>query len=58
MPENCDRLCLIGGLGRLYRDRLGPRFRPLVREPLGDALHGAVMLAAARFGRKELRRHG
>ena len=53
MPQDCDRLCLLGGLAGRYRSGLGERYRALLREPLGDALDGALALALQRFGRKE-----
>lgn len=58
MPPDCDRLCLLGGLARLYEPFLGPRFRKLVKEPRGDALQGALGLALQRFHGAEARRHG
>jgi glucosamine kinase len=42
-------LCLLGGLAPLYASRLSQRFRRLLREPLGDALSGAVRMAARAF---------
>jgi glucosamine kinase len=57
MPPTCDRLCLLGGLAKGYELHLGPRFRKLVKEPLGDALEGALGLAMRRFRAKE-RHHG
>jgi glucosamine kinase len=57
MPPDCDRLCLLGGLARLYQPFLGPRFRKLVKEPFGDALQGALGLALQRFRRTEVRAH-
>ncbi len=58
MPSDCDRLCMLGGLGRRYESRLSGRYRTLLREPLGDALQGAVSLAAHRFGAVGSSRHG
>jgi glucosamine kinase len=58
MPPDCDRLCLLGGLARLYQPFLGPRFRNLVKEPSGDALQGALELALQRFRRTEAHAHG
>lgn len=45
-----DALCLLGGLGPLFAPKLSPRFRALLRPALGDALSGAVAMAARRFG--------
>ncbi|MGB3643789.1 MAG: N-acetylglucosamine kinase [Mesorhizobium sp.] len=42
-------LCLLGGLAPLYAPRLSERFCGLLREPLGDALSGAVRMAARAF---------
>lgn len=43
-------LCLLGGLSGLYAPLLAPRYRTLLREPQGDALSGAVRMAARVFG--------
>jgi len=43
-------LCLLGGLAPLYAPRLSADFQPLLREPLQDALGGAVAMAARLFG--------
>ena len=43
------QLCLLGGLAPVYAARLEAPFRTLLREPLGDALQGAVSMAAARL---------
>lgn len=45
VPPVCNRLCMLGGLGPLYARRLSERFQSRLREPLGDALDGAVRLA-------------
>lgn len=45
-----DVLCLLGGLASLYAPLLAPRYRTLLREPQGDALVGAVRMAARYFG--------
>lgn len=58
MPPACDRLCLLGGLAKSYEPHLGPRFRRVVKTPLGDALDGALALAVQRFRLEETRRHG
>jgi glucosamine kinase len=41
----CRTVCLLGGLGGLYRRWLGERYQGLITEPKGDALRGAVALA-------------
>jgi glucosamine kinase len=43
-------ICLLGGLGPTYATRLGARYRALLVPARGDALDGAVMMAAARAG--------
>jgi glucosamine kinase len=58
MSPTCDRLCLLGGLAKGYEPHLGPRFRRLIKAPLGDALDGALALAVRRFHPEEARRHG
>lgn len=45
-----DVLCLLGGLAGFYAPLLAARYQPLLREPRGDALLGAVRMAARRFG--------
>ncbi len=45
----CKVLCLMGGLAPLYRERIEPRFRAMLREPKADALTGAVQLAVDQF---------
>lgn len=57
-PGDCDRLCLLGGLARRYQNRLGERYRAILKEPLGDALQGAVSLALQSFGAVGARAHG
>jgi glucosamine kinase len=42
-------LCLLGGLASLYAPRLSVRYQTLLREPLGDALSGAVQMAVRAF---------
>jgi glucosamine kinase len=58
MAPDCSRLCLLGGLAHKYESRLSERYRALVREPLGDALQGAVALAVSRFSARETARDG
>ncbi|WP_395448763.1 BadF/BadG/BcrA/BcrD ATPase family protein [Aminobacter sp. UC22_36] len=45
-----ERLCLLGGLAGLYAPLLSKRYRAIIHPPLQDALGGAVMMAAKRFG--------
>ncbi|KAA3441629.1 N-acetylglucosamine kinase [Mesorhizobium sp. SARCC-RB16n] len=49
-------LCLLGGLAPLYAPRLSARYRALLKEPLDDALGGAVQMAARLFARTEAAR--
>ncbi len=44
-----DRLCLLGGIGRLFQPWLAVRHESRVEEPAADALTGAVRLAVKRF---------
>ena len=53
LPPGCDRLCLLGGLAGPYRKSLTARYQALLREPIGDALDGAVALALQRFRQTE-----
>lgn len=46
-----ERLCLLGGLTGLYAPLLSGRYRKIMHAPLQDALGGAVMMAAKRFGK-------
>jgi glucosamine kinase len=48
-PADDAPLCLLGGLAPLYAPRLSDRYRKLLREPLGDALSGAVRMAVRAF---------
>lgn len=45
-------ICMLGGLGEVYRDLLSERFRIRVRPPRGDAASGALALAVKHFGDK------
>jgi glucosamine kinase len=51
MPENCERICLLGGLAPSYSKRLEGRFQHLLKPPRADALHGALTLARKSFAR-------
>ena len=42
--------CLMGGVAPRMREWLAPSVRARLREPLGDALDGAVLLARTRAG--------
>ncbi|WP_027052842.1 N-acetylglucosamine kinase [Mesorhizobium erdmanii] len=45
-------LCLLGGLAPLYAPRLSARYNALLKEPLDDALGGAVQMAVRLFTRQ------
>lgn len=51
--KESEPLCLLGGLAPLYATRLSPNYRARLRQPLQDALGGAVSMAARRFASKE-----
>lgn len=50
VPSAADRLCVLGGVGKRYAPQLAARYRAILKEPLGDALQGALNLAVARYG--------
>lgn len=52
ISDNDLPICMLGGLGEVYRDLLSARFRGRVRPPLGDAASGALALALKHFGSK------
>ena len=58
-PSTCstlranEPLCLLGGLAALYGPRLSAPYRDRLRQPLQDALGGAVSMAARRFAAQE-----
>lgn len=49
VDDGVSRISLLGGLAPLYPDYLATRHRPRLVPPLGNALDGAVALAARRF---------
>ncbi|WP_011582023.1 MULTISPECIES: BadF/BadG/BcrA/BcrD ATPase family protein [Chelativorans] len=51
MPPNCDRVCLLGGLGKPYTPYLSERYRALLKPAQGNALDGALALAVEKFGK-------
>ena len=51
MSPDTDRICLLGGLAAAYSARIGESFRTHLKPPLGDALQGAVTMAAAHVSR-------
>lgn len=53
-----DALCLLGGLAPLYAPRLSARYQPMLRQPLDDALGGAVRMAARLFAGSAETAHG
>ena len=48
-----EPVCLLGGLAALYGPRLSAPYRDRLRQPLQDALGGAVSMAARRFAAQE-----
>jgi glucosamine kinase len=44
IAEGVDRLCLLGGLAKRYQPLLEPEFGALLKEPLADAMDGAILL--------------
>lgn len=48
-----ERLCLLGGLAPLFGPRLAARHQQRLKQPLQDALGGAVAMAVRLFGRGE-----
>jgi glucosamine kinase len=44
--------CLMGSVGNRMRDWLAPSVRERLREPLGDAMDGAILLARTRAAQK------
>ncbi|MFI0844591.1 BadF/BadG/BcrA/BcrD ATPase family protein [Mesorhizobium sp. IMUNJ 23232] len=51
--KDSEPLCLLGGLAALYATRLSPEYRARLRQPLQDALGGAVSMAVRRFATGE-----
>ncbi|CAI9406125.1 Glucosamine kinase GspK [Pleomorphomonas sp. T1.2MG-36] len=49
VDDGVDRISLLGGLAPLYPAYLAARHRPRLMSPVGNALAGAVALAARRF---------
>ncbi|WP_246727794.1 BadF/BadG/BcrA/BcrD ATPase family protein [Chelativorans sp. Marseille-P2723] len=50
MPQDCPRICFIGGLGASYVPYLGAAFRANLKPALGTGLDGALAIAVERFG--------
>lgn len=48
LERGAPTCCLMGGLGPRMREWLSPSIREQLREPLGDALDGAILLARRR----------
>lgn len=48
IERGAPHCCLMGGVAPLIRDWLAPSIRARLREPLGDALDGAILLARTR----------
>ncbi|MGN6549617.1 MAG: BadF/BadG/BcrA/BcrD ATPase family protein [Pararhizobium sp.] len=58
MTPETDRICLLGGLAATYARLVDPGYRARLKAPLGDALQGAVALAARRSAEQEGASHG
>lgn len=58
MTPATDRICLLGGLAETYARLVGPAYRARLKAPLGDALQGAVALAARRSAERQEAAHG
>lgn len=43
--EGATQLCFLGGLGRVFGERLAARYARLIRPPLGTGLDGALAMA-------------
>jgi glucosamine kinase len=53
LERGAPHCCLMGGMASPMRDWLAPRIREQLREPLGDPLDGAILLARTRAGKKD-----
>lgn len=45
LTEGATQLCFLGGLGRVFGERLATRYARLIRPPLGTGLDGALAMA-------------
>jgi glucosamine kinase len=50
LERGAPHCCLMGGVAPYLREWLAPSIRARLREPLGDALDGAILLARTRAG--------
>ena len=50
LERGAPHCCLMGGMANAMRDWLSPSIREQLREPLGDPLDGAIILARTRAG--------
>jgi glucosamine kinase len=48
LDRGAPACCVMGGVGTRMRDWLAPSIRERIREPIGDALDGAILLARTR----------
>jgi glucosamine kinase len=53
LERGAPHCCLMGGMASSMRDWLAPSIREQLRDPLGDPLDGAILLARARAGMKD-----
>lgn len=51
LERGAPHCCLMGGMGGPIRDWLAPSIRQRLRDPLGDPLDGAILLARSRAGK-------
>lgn len=54
LDRGAPHCCLMGGVAARMRDWLAASIRERLREPMGDALDGAIILARTRAAEKEL----
>lgn len=49
LKDNDSPLCMLGGLGPVYKDLLSENYRKRIRPPIADAVTGAAQLAVKTF---------
>lgn len=52
LDRGAPHCCLMGGMASSMRDWLSPSIREQLRDPLGDPLDGAILLARTRAGKE------
>jgi len=53
LDRGAPHCCLMGGMASSMHDWLSPSIREQLRDPLGDPLDGAILLARTRAGKKD-----